>query len=374
MTIETGKLAKQANGSVVVRYGDTMVLVTACYSPHEREGIDFLPLTVDYRENTYASGRIPGGFFKREGKPPEKEVLPSRGIDRPIRPLFPAGWRHETQVVAFVISADTENDSDVLALTGASAALALSEIPFARTIAAVRVGLLDGELLINPTYDERRRGRLDLVVAGSKDALVMVEAGAKEVSEDEMLRALEAGHEAVRGIVDAIDTLVAAAGKPKLTINTTAPDAAFAAEVENRVLGPLADAMRTRDKQENYAAVDRVRDEYLATLPEDDAEPGARVGDLFDAALFRRLLAEEYDKLRRASDRDVHDDSKGTTLPVAREIAETYVLDQVKTPWYIDLLNINLNNHDLALAKERIQLYMTALKDEGRRITENLDF
>ena len=158
LTIETGKLAKQADGSVVVRYGDTMVLVTACYSPHEREGIDFLPLTVDYRENTYASGRIPGGFFKREGKPPEKEVLTSRGIDRPIRPLFPAGWRHETQVVAFVISADTDNDSDVLALTGASAALALSEIPFARTIAAVRVGLLDGELLINPTYDQRQTG------------------------------------------------------------------------------------------------------------------------------------------------------------------------------------------------------------------------
>ena len=127
LTIETGKLAKQANGSVVVRYGDTMVLVTACYSPHEREGIDFLPLTVDYRENTYASGRIPGGFFKREGKPPEKEVLTSRVIDRPIRPLFPAGWRRETQIVAFVISADKENDSDVLALTGASAALALSK-------------------------------------------------------------------------------------------------------------------------------------------------------------------------------------------------------------------------------------------------------
>ena len=158
LTLETGRLAKQANGSVVVRYGDTMVLVTACYAPNEREGIDFLPLTVDYRENTYASGRIPGGFFKREGKPPEKEVLTSRLIDRPIRPLFPAGWRRESQVVAFVISADTDNDSDVLALTGASAALAVSEIPMAATIAAVRVGMLDGKLIINPTYDQRRRG------------------------------------------------------------------------------------------------------------------------------------------------------------------------------------------------------------------------
>jgi len=181
LTIETGKLAKQANGSVVVRYGDTMVLVTACYSPHEREGIDFLPLTVDYRENTYASGRIPGGFFKREGKPPEKEVLTSRGIDRPIRPLFPAGWRHETQVVAFVISADTENDSDVLALTGASAALALSEIPFARTIAAVRVGLvvfaiglsLGGTTgyAINPARDlGPRLAHAVLPIAGKRDS------------------------------------------------------------------------------------------------------------------------------------------------------------------------------------------------------------
>ena len=195
-------------------------------------------------------------------------------------------------MVAFVISADTENDSDVLALTGASAALALSEIPFARTIAAVRVGLLDGELLINPTYDQRRRGQLDLVVAGSKDALVMVEAGAKEVSEDEMLRALEAGHEAIRGIVDAIDTLVAAAGKPKLTLNPKAADAAFATEVENKVLGPLADAMRTRDKLENYAAVDRVRDEYLATLPEDDAERRREAKSVL-SALKEKVLRDE---------------------------------------------------------------------------------
>ena len=157
LTIETGKLAKQADGSVIVRQGDTMVLVTACHAASPREGIDFLPLTVDYRENTYASGRIPGGFFKREGKPPEKEVLTSRLIDRPIRPLFPAGWRYETQVVALVISADTENDSDVLALTGAGAALALSEIPFAKPIAGVRIGLVDGAFLVNPTYASGRR-------------------------------------------------------------------------------------------------------------------------------------------------------------------------------------------------------------------------
>ena len=272
LTMETGTLAKQASGSVVVRYGDTMVLVTACYSPHEREGIDFLPLTVDYRENTYASGRIPGGFFKREGKPPEKEVLTSRVIDRPIRPLFPSGWRHETQVVAFVISADTENDSDVLALTGASAALSLSAIPFQSTIAAVRVGLVGEELIINPTYEQRRQGNLDLVVAGSKDALVMVEAGAKEVSEEEMVRALDAGHDAIREIIVEIDKLAAAAGKTKLQVNATDLDAGVAAEVEGQLLNPLADAMRVKDKLDSYAAVDKVLDDYLATLPADDTQ------------------------------------------------------------------------------------------------------
>ena len=184
LSIETGRLAKQADGAVVVRSGDTMVLVTAQAAPNPREGIDFLPLTVDYREYTYASGRIPGGFFKREGKPSEKEVLTSRLIDRPIRPLFPGGWRRETQIIAFVISADTDNDSDVLAITGASAALAISSVPFARSIAGVRVGLIDGEYLINPTFEQRRRSKMDLIVAGSADAIVMVEAGAKEVSEE----------------------------------------------------------------------------------------------------------------------------------------------------------------------------------------------
>ena len=292
LTLETGRLARQANGSVVVRYGDTMVLVTACYASAVREGIDFLPLTVDYRENTYASGRIPGGFFKREGKPPEKEVLTSRLIDRPIRPLFPAGWHHETQVVAFVISADTDNDSDVLALTGASAALAASEIPMAATIAAARVGLLDGRLLINPTYDQRRRGRLDLVVAGSRDALVMVEAGAQQLSESEMIDALAAGHEAIRGIIDEIDKLAAAAGKAKLAVDAEAPAPDLVGEVENAVLGPLADAMRIRDKLENYAAVDRVLDNYLATLPDDDPERRGDVKAVFKD-LKERVLRDE---------------------------------------------------------------------------------
>ncbi len=292
LTIETGKLAKQASGSVVVRYGDTMVLVTACYASWEREGLDFLPLTVDYRENTYASGRIPGGFFKREGKPPEKEVLTSRVIDRPLRPLFPDTWRRETQVVAFVISADTDNDSDVLALTGASAALALSAIPFKTTIAAVRVGLIDGELIINPTYTQRREGRLDLVVAGSKDALVMVEAGAQIVSEEDMIRALDAGHAAIRDIIVEIDKLAAAAGKAKLEVTVKSVDAATAAEVEAALLGPLADAMRLKDKLESYAAVDKVIDDYLATIPEDQTTRRADSKSAFKA-LKEKVLRDE---------------------------------------------------------------------------------
>src|SRR5881397_1697394 len=160
LRLETGKLAKQASGSVLVRYGDSVVLVTACRAPTAREGIDFLPLTVDYREYTYASGRIPGGFFKREGKPAEKEVLTSRVIDRPIRPLFPSGWRYETQVIALVLSADGENDTDVLAITGASAALALSDIPFEKTIASVRVGLVDGQCVINPSFEQRKTSKI----------------------------------------------------------------------------------------------------------------------------------------------------------------------------------------------------------------------
>jgi len=198
ISLETGRLAKQADGSVLVRSGDTVVLVTACAAGTPREGIDFLPLTVDYREYTYASGRIPGGFFKREGKPSEKEVLTSRLIDRPVRPLFPNGWRHETQIIALLLSADAENDSDVLAITGASAALALSAIPFTKTLAGVRVGLIGSDYIINPTFEQRKQSRLDLVVAGTKDAIVMVEAGAKEVSEEEVVQAFERAHAAIR--------------------------------------------------------------------------------------------------------------------------------------------------------------------------------
>src|SRR5688572_13971004 len=267
ITLETGKLAKQADGSVLVRSGDTVVLVTACHAASAREGIDFLPLTVDYRENTYASGRIPGGFFKREGKPPEKEVLTSRLIDRPIRPLFPSGWRYETQIIALVLSADTENDSDVLAITGAGAALALSETPVQKTIAGVRVGLLDGQYVINPSYEQRKTSSLDLIVAGTNDGIVMVEAGAKEVSEADVVAALAAAHNAIKQIVAGIDALAAAAGRKKLEVAAKETDHAFYRDAEGAMLGPLALAMKVKDKLQSYTSVDQVLADFVAALP-----------------------------------------------------------------------------------------------------------
>jgi polyribonucleotide nucleotidyltransferase len=292
LRFETGKLAKQAGGSVVVRFGDSVVLVTACRAANAREGIDFLPLTVDYREYTYASGRIPGGFFKREGKPAEKEVLTSRVIDRPIRPLFPAGWRFETQVIALVLSADAENDTDVLAITGASAALALSEIPFQKTIAGVRVGLVDGQFLINPTFAQRKQSQLDLVVAGSKDGLVMVEAGAKEVTEEQVVEALEAAHAAIKQIVAAIDDLAAEAGKKKLAVQKKEIGHDFYREVEEKVLVPLTEAMRIRGKLENYDQVDQVLDDLVASLPEGEVERKVEAKQIFKG-LKEKVLRDE---------------------------------------------------------------------------------
>jgi polyribonucleotide nucleotidyltransferase len=303
LSFETGKLAKQADGAVVVRLGDTMVLVTACHAATPREGIDFLPLTVDYREYTYASGRIPGGFFKREGKPAEKEVLTSRLIDRPIRPLFPAGWRYESQVIALVLSADTDNDSDVLALSGASAALACSEIPFQKTLAGVRVGLIDGHYVVNPTYEQRRKSRIDLIIAGHHDAIVMVEAGSKEVTEDEMVGALEAGHAAIKDIVKAIEALAAAVKKPKLSITKRAIGPEFYREVEAKIYAPLTDAMRLRDKLENYGRVDQLMAELVASIPSEEVQQRADAKAVFKELKEKVMRDEILDRGQRLDGR-----------------------------------------------------------------------
>ncbi len=309
ISFETGKLAKQADGSVLVRSGDTVVLVTACHASTAREGIDFLPLTVDYREYTYASGRIPGGFFKREGKPSEKEVLTSRLIDRPIRPLFTPGWRYETQIISLLLSADTQHDADVLAITGASAALALSEIPFEKTIAGVRVGLIDGAYVVNPTYDERKRSALDLVVAGSRDGIVMVEAGAREVSEPQVVAALETAHAAIKQIVTAIDELAATVGRKKLVVQKKTIGHEFYREVEEKVYLPLSEAMRIREKLTSYSTVDQVLEELIASMPDAEAERKLEAKSIFkdlkekvlrDEVLDRgvRLDGRKFDEIR----------------------------------------------------------------------------
>src|SRR6202789_4091597 len=191
---EKGKIARQANGAVLARYGETLVLATACMDSRPNPK-DFLPLTVDYREYTYSAGKIPGGFFKREGRPSEREILTSRLTDRPLRPLFPEGWSNETQIVAMVLSADSENDPDVIAVTAASAALYISKIPFEKPIAAVRVGLIDGKLVVNPTVAEQKTSLLNIVVAATEEAIVMVEAGSLEVSEETVVDALAFAHE-----------------------------------------------------------------------------------------------------------------------------------------------------------------------------------
>jgi polyribonucleotide nucleotidyltransferase len=290
-SIETGKVAKQADGSVIVRYGDTVVLVAAVGSK-PREGIDFFPLTVEYREYGYAAGRIPGNYFRREGRPSEKETLTSRLIDRPIRPLFAEGYNSETQIVAFVLSADESYDSDVLAITGASAALYLSDIPFEAPIAGVRVGLIEDRFIVNPSYDQTRASALNLIVAGSEEAIVMVEAGAKEVTEDVMVEALMFGHNEIKKLCRLQREMGQKLGITKREVVKPELDAAMMAEIEARVTDSLRDALDTtkRDKIESYALVDKLKEEVCAAYPEDDPpkrEMAKKVFDHLKEKIFR---------------------------------------------------------------------------------------
>src|SRR5262252_5340212 len=263
---ETGKLAKQAHGSCIVRIGDNVVLATACANAEPREGVDFFPLTVDYREYTYAAGRIPGGFIKREGRPSEREILTSRQIDRPIRPLFPEGFRCETQVIAMVLSADTENDPDVSGINGASVALTISDIPFQGPIGAVRVGQVNGEFVINPTYEEQREGTLNLMVVGTMDGIVMIESGSKEVSEDVVVDAIEFGHEQIKKICAAINQLVEKAGKPKRKVEPPMVDQEYLDDLRTKIGERLMDATNTEKypKNESYGLIKGLKDELKA--------------------------------------------------------------------------------------------------------------
>jgi polyribonucleotide nucleotidyltransferase len=304
LSIETGRMAKQADGAVLVRLGDTVVLATACAQKEPKAGIDFLPLTVDYRENTYAGGKIPGGFFKREGRPNEKEILTSRMIDRPLRPLFPEGYACETQVIGLLLSADMENDSDTLSIIGASTALYISDIPFDNPIGAVRVGYWDGQVVVNPTSNDlRTKSRLNLLVAGTEDAIVMVESGAKEIPEADMIRALTEGHAVIKQIVGLQKQLRSQVGKPKRTVAKKSVEAGLAADIEGALRGPLYEAMRKEGKLEMYARMKQVRDEYVATIGEDQADKKAAVPAVYDALREKILRSEILDNGRRLDGR-----------------------------------------------------------------------
>src|SRR5438270_1896979 len=284
LTVEVGRVAKQADGSCVIRYGDTMVLCAAVGAQTPREGIDFFPLTVEYREAFFSAGRIPGNYFRREGRPNEKEVLTSRMIDRPCRPLFTEGYRNETQVIATVISADPDNNPDVVAITGASCALYLSDIPFSTPIAGVRIGLIDGRYLVNPTYDEIRESRLNLIVAGTEEAIVMVEAGAEEVSEEIMVEALMLAHKEINRLCRWQKELYKALEIQKRPAEPAVLNEEMLGELQRNYGDRLRAALDTsqQEKRESYAAVDALKKEVVESYPEDQPEMRQMAKKVFD--------------------------------------------------------------------------------------------
>ena len=315
LVFETGRMAKQASGAALVTTGETVVLATAVASPDPREGIDFFPLTVDYREYTYAGGRIPGGFIKREGRPSEKEILTARQIDRPIRPLFPDGFRNETQIIALVFSADKQNDPDVIGINAAAAALALSDVPFGATVGAVRVGRVNGEFVINPTYEERAGTTLNIMVVGHKDGIVMIESGAKEETEEVILAAIEFAHTEIKKIVAAIDELVAKAGKPKRAFTAPEFDETYYQELKAKIGDRLKDALDTKahGKTESYALVKQIKDELAAGLPADDPGAKKKLATYYEH-LRERLFREQVTKDRIRPDRRAFDEIRPISI------------------------------------------------------------
>jgi polyribonucleotide nucleotidyltransferase len=314
---ETGRMAKQAPGAALTSSGDNVVLATAVASPDPKEGIDFFPLTVEYREFTYAGGRIPGGFIKREGRPSEKEILTSRQIDRPIRPLFPEAFRNETQVVAFVYSADKENDPDVLGINGASCALALSDIPFHGPVGAVRIGIVDDQFVVNPTYAERAKSLLNIMVVGTKDGIVMIESGAKEVAESRVVDAIEFAHEQIKKICLAIEDLVSRAGKTKRTVADIEVDHEYLNGLTAKIGTQLKDALDTQKhpKFESYALVKAIKDELKKELPEDDPSAAKKLSKYYEL-LRENIFREQVLKERIRPDHRAFDKIRELTIEV----------------------------------------------------------
>lgn len=299
LTMEIGKIAKQANGAVLVRYGDTAVVVAATGTKTPREGVDFFPLTVDFEEKMYAVGKIPGGFIKREGRPAETAILTSRLIDRPIRPMFPEGYHNDVQIVATAVSVDPDNAPDIPAMIGASCALSISDIPFEGPIAGVRVGMIDGQYIINPTIEQAKVSRLNLAVAGTKDAILMVEAGAKEISEDEMLDAIWFGHEEIKKLVEWQEQIMAEVGKPKMEVPVYEPPAELAAEIEaygaEQLKAALMDANKL-EREENVARIKaEIADAFMEKYP-DNAKDVAYITQKLVKKIVRRTIS--VDKIR----------------------------------------------------------------------------
>ena len=314
ITLETGKIAKQANGAVVVRSGDTVVLVSACANEEPKANAAFFPLTVDYREYTYAAGKFPGGFIKREGRPSEKEILTSRLIDRPIRPLFPEGFMNESQVIAMVLSADPKRDPSTLAIIGAGASLAISDIPFQHVLGGVRVGSVNGKLVANPSYDETRESKVNIVVAGTEGGIVMVEAGAQHASEEEVLEAIEYGHECCKKIAAGIRELVAKAGKKKWDVTAPVVNKTLYSSIESQIRKELTDALDTKKypKLESYHRVHEAKKKVVEALPEEQQAEGK---ELFDS-LKERIFRDEMLKAKRRPDGRAFDEVRNIDCEV----------------------------------------------------------
>src|SRR5688572_15442922 len=314
ITLETGKVAKQANGAVVVRSGDNVVLVTACSANEPKPSASFFPLTVDYREYTYAAGRFPGGFIKREGRPSEKEILTSRLIDRPIRPLFPEGYLNETQVIGMVLSADPDRDPSTLAMVGAAASLAISDIPFHHVLGAVRVGMVKGQLVANPSYDETREATFSIVVAGTAEGIVMVEAGGTGVPEDEVVRAIDFGHDCCRKVAAGIRELMSKAGKPKRQFTPEEIDQTLYDEISKKVRAELTDAMNT-EKYRKLESYHKIADLKTTVADAYDEDRRSQATDLFDR-LKERIFRDEMLKAKRRPDGRAFDQIRPISIEV----------------------------------------------------------
>src|SRR5882762_9868680 len=317
ISFETGKLAKQAGGSAVVRLGENVVLAAATANPDPREGIDFFPLTVDYREYTYAGGRFPGGFIKREGRMSEREVLTSRQIDRPVRPMFAEGFKCETQVITFVLSADSSNDPDVLGINAASCALTLSDIPFLGPLGAVRVGQINDQFVVNPTYDEMRESLLNIMVVGTAEGIVMVESGAKEISEDQVLAAIEFAHEQIKKICAALSGLAATNGKKKLEVAPVEIDEAYYNQLKAKVGAQLIDALDTAKypKHESYEKVRAIKKQLKAELPEGDDAAATKLSHYYEL-MRERIFREQVTKGRKRPDSRAFDQIRDIWIEV----------------------------------------------------------